>query len=198
MKLSIKTNFPDVQRKLDTLRTEIADKATARALNATIAQAKTAMSREIRQEFAVSATLVRERLKIKRATFKAGILGMSAELSAPGGRKGGRINLIRFNAKENRLGVSVKIKRKGGRKTVTGAFIGNKGRTVFTRVPGTRMQSRRGYTKHSEKITPVQTIDVPQMFNTGRIKAAVVAAMRVKFPAIFEREVAYAISQWKK
>jgi hypothetical protein len=201
MKLSIKTNFPEVQAKLDMLREEIATKATARALNATIAKAKTAMNRKIRDEFNLKASTIREHLKIKRATFKAGILGMSAELMATApGRKGGRLNMIHFvvNRGKGKEGVIVKIKRQGGRKTVKGAFIGNKGRTVFERVEGKYMASRRGRTKHSQQIQPVQTIHVPQMFNTRRVKDAVVYQMRASFPAIFERELAYAISQWKK
>ena len=71
MQLSITTNFPEVQRKLDLLRSDVASKAAARAVNRTIQQARTAMSREIRQEFMVDARLLRERLRIKRATFYA-------------------------------------------------------------------------------------------------------------------------------
>ena len=44
-------------------------------------------------------------------------------------------------------------------------------------------------------ITAVQTIDVPQMFNQRRINAAVVRTMLARFPAIFEREASFAISQ---
>lgn len=200
MNLTITTNFPEVQRAIDRLRTDVATQVTARSLNKAIEQARTQMSREIRQEFNVSAALVRERLRIKRASFKNGVLGLAAELSAPEGRKGGRrINLIRFGAKENKQGVSVKIKKIGARKTVVGAFIGNKGRTVFQRVPGSIMRSRaRSHgVLHRERIVAVQTIDVPQMFNTKRINAAVVAAMQAKFPAIFARELEWALSRFK-
>ena len=200
MKISISTNFPEVQRAIDRLRTDVANQVTARALNRTIEQARTQMSKEIRQEFNVSAALVKERLRIKRAAFKGGLLSLSAELSSPEGQKGGRrINLIRFGAKQTAKGVSVKIKKVGARKTVSGAFIGNKGRTVFKRVPGSIMRSRAssGGKLHRERIEPVQTIDVPQMFNTKRINAAVVAAMQARFPAIFERELAWALSRFK-
>ena len=194
MQLSIETNFPEVQRKLDLLRTDIAAKAAARAINRTIEQAKTQMGRQIRAEFMVDSRFVAQRLRIKRATFFAGVLSVQATLDATA--KTRSANLARFGAKEVGLGVSVKIKRVGARKTVRGAFIGNKGRTVFERVPGTRMASRKWGGKHGEQIKPVQTIDVPQMFNTRRINAAVVAAMQSRFPAIFERELAYALSQF--
>lgn len=198
MRLTIKTNFPQVQRALDQLQDEVAAKATARAVNATIAQAKTEMGRQIRQEYVVDARFVRERLRIKRATFFKGALAIEATLSAT--EKPRSANLIRFAARRVKAGVSVKIKRAGARKVVQGAFIGNKGRTVFERVPGSVMKSRsksKGKL-HREAIKPMQTIDVPQMFNAKRINAAVVAAMRAKFPAIFERELAYALASFNR
>lgn len=194
MRLSITTNFPEIQRQLDALRSEVADKATARALNRTIEQARTAMSREIRQEFAIDAKTVREKLRIKRATFRAGVLGLQAALEADGRKRSA--NLIRFGARMGSNGLTVKIKRAGGRKRVANAFIGNKGRTVFERIPGTKMASRRYGGKHGERIKPVQTIDVAQMFNTKRINAAVVAVMQARFPAIFQRELAFALGQF--
>ena len=194
MQISITTNFPEVQRKLDMLRADIAAKAATRAINRTIEQAKTAMGRQIRSEFMVDTRFVAQRLRIKRATFFQGVLNISATLDASA--KTRSANVMRFGARQTGQGVSVKIKRAGARKTVRGAFIGNKGRTVFERVPGTKMASRKWGGKHGEQIRPVQTIDVPQMFNTRRINAAVVAAMQSRFPAIFERELAYALSQF--
>lgn len=194
--MSITTNFPQVQRKLELLQQDVRNKVTARALNRTIEQAKTQMVREIRTEFVVTAAFVRERLSIKRASFALGKLRLQAELD--GNAKRRSANVVRFGAREVGAGVSVKIKRGGPRKIIRGAFIGNKGRTVFARVPGTKMRSRKWDGKHGEQIKPVQTIDVPQMFNTRRINAAVVAAMRAKFPAIFERELAYALAQFKR
>lgn len=198
VQLSIQTNFPEVQRKLDLLHKEVADKAAARALNRAIEQARTQMGREIRAEFMVDARYVRERLRIKRATFRAGVLGLSATLDGSSGKRSA--NLVRFGARQVGTGVSVKIKRNGGRKVAAGAFIANKGRTVFKRVPGTVMNARRGSRglQHRERIEPVQTVDVPQMFNTRRIKAAVTAAVQQRFPAIFARELAFALQQFNR
>lgn len=186
MQLTISHNFPDVQRRLDALRNDTARVVAARALNRTAEQARTQMSREIRAEFNLKAAKVNEKLKVKRATFKAGMLGLQAELSSrdPSGRRRA-INVVSFGARKTKAGVSVKIKRSGARKTIRGAFIGNKGRTVFIRVGTKRLP-----------IKPVQTIDVPQMFNVRRINAAVVAAIRGRFPVIFERELAYELSKF--
>ena len=194
MRISIETNFPQVQRALAGLQREVAQQATARALNATIAQARTQMSREIRQEFAVDTRFVGQRLRIKRATFFNGRLGLEAALDAQD--KPRSANVIRFGAKAGKRGVTVKIKRGQPRQLIRNVFIGNKGRTVFARVPGTKMASRKWGGKHGEQIEPVQTIDLPQMFNAKRIKAAVVAAMEARFPAIFERELAFALSRF--
>ena len=51
MQINVTHNFAQVAKALDTLRKDIAEKALASALNKTVAQAKTAMSREIRAEF---------------------------------------------------------------------------------------------------------------------------------------------------
>ena len=89
----------------------------------------------------------------------------------------------------------VKVKR-GQTRKLPGAFIGNKGRTVFERISGTTMPSRSKYRgTHAEKIKPVQTIDVAQMFNTRRINAAVVRAIERRLPTIFAREVQFLLQR---
>ena len=84
-----------------------------------------------------------------------------------------------------KAGLSVKIRRNGGRKVLKQGFIGNKGRTAFERVGKARLP-----------IKPLQTIDVPQMFNTKRINAKVVALIRERFPAIAEREVRFYLQRF--
>lgn len=195
--VSISTNFPEVQRALDRLRPEVAEKAAARAVNRTIEQARTQMVRGITAEFAVLSRDVRERLRIRRASFRGGVLGIEAELEAVGRRS---VNVMRFGAKQAATGVSVKIRKGGARKILRGTFIANKGRTVFERVDGTTMRSRSKYagTKHGQTIRPVQTVFVPSMFNTRRINEAVIAAMRARFPVIFEREAAFEVARFNR
>lgn len=182
MRVEIRTNFPQVVTALGQLQDDLASKVLARALNRTVEQARTQMSREIRAEFNLSAGYVRDRLKIKRAFAKVGQFSLSAELTGGDPRRRSA-NVIAFGARRSGKGVSVQIRR-GARKVITGAFIGNKGRTVFKRVGKSRLP-----------IEPVQTIDVGQMFNTRRINAAVLRAIEGKFPAIFQRELAYALSR---
>ena len=196
MQLSIKTNFPDIAKQLATLQSDVRIKALASAVNKTVEQAKTQMVREIASEFNVQAGYVRDRLNIRRASFMAGELGIEATLLGSGKRSA---NLIRFMEKFVTLAQSrkrakagdlsqlrFKIKKAGGMRVITGAFIGNQGRTVFIRTTNRRLP-----------IKALSTVDVPGMFNTKRINNKVVAAMKDKFPVIFQREAAYYTSKFK-
>jgi hypothetical protein len=197
--LNIKTNFSNVQRQLDAMRKDIATKALASALNKTVAIARTEMGRAITGEFNVSRAYVMERLKISRASFKEGRYAMSAALSGGGGKKRSA-NIIRFvenktsfaeakrRAKAGTLSqLFVKVKKTGGKKNLgKSAFIGNKGRTVFTRVGKERLP-----------IKAVQVIDVAQMFNTKRINAKVVEVMKRRFPDIFANEARFYTSKFR-
>lgn len=179
MKLTISTNFEQVGRQLDRMRDDVGARALASALNRTMEQARTAMSREIRQEFNMPAAKVSAALRVRRASFKAGRFGMEAMLESPS-KRGRSLNLINFAARQTRQGVTVKIKKGGPRKLLRGAFIANDGRTVFVREGKSRLP-----------IKALQTIDVAQMFNTRRINAKVVTMIRSKFPEIFAREARY-------
>mgnify|MGYP001007881145 FL=1 len=131
MKLSISTNFKDVQRSVDQLRQDLRSTVMVRTVNKTIDVAKTDMSRSIRQEFNVSAAYVRERLKVRKASFKTGRFTVEAQLIGGDGKRRSA-NVIAFAAKQGKKGVSVKIKKQGGRKVISGAFIDNKVRNEFT------------------------------------------------------------------
>lgn len=177
--ITIKHNFPDVQRQLDALEKDVRDKALVRAVNRTIEQAQTRMSREISREYNIKSGDVKARMFIRRASSRQGSFRIEASLEVSS-RKGRSANVIRFDAKQTPKGVSVKIRRTGGRQVIRGAFIANKGRTVFQRVGDARLP-----------IKAVQTIDIGQMFNAKRINAVVVSLMLEKFPEIFAREVAF-------
>lgn len=192
MQISIKTNFPEVQRQLDRLHKDVASKAMASALNKTVALAKTAMSREIRAEFNMSASRVAESLRITRARASGGQFRLEASLESKN-KRGRSLNLINFMETKTTLAqargraklgtlqqLHVQIKRKGGKKALGAAFIGNKGRTIFVRVGKERLP-----------IKALQTIDVSQMFNTRRINAKVVAMINTRLPAVFDNEAKF-------
>lgn len=184
MELSIKTDFANVAAKLDTLSADVANRAQASMLNKAADQGKTQAVREVTAEYAVKASYARDRIRIKRASFKQGRFEMTVTIDAGNGRKRAA-NVIAFAARENKLGVGVKIRRNAPRKTIRGAFIGNKGRTVFIREGKDRLP-----------IKPVQTIDVPQMFNARKVKAKVLDVIRRQLPVIAEREIAYYVQRF--
>lgn len=193
--LSITHNFPQVQRALQQLPAQVAERALANTVNRVLEQARTQMVRAITAEYRISASTVRDRLRLRRAAFRAGVLNVSADLSA-GGRRA--MNVIHFSATRAQAGVTVRIRKGGGAKVIRGAFIGNKGRTVFERIEGTTMRSRSRYsgTQHAQRIKPVQTIDVPQMFNARRINERVLAFIREALPRRFEQEARFALSKF--
>jgi hypothetical protein len=199
VRLKAETNFPQVQRALAQLQDDVAKRATVSAVNKTITQGRTQMSKEIRAEFNIKADRVNRGLVIKRATFNGGLFTIEAELYSPA-KKGRSINLINFAARQTSKGVTFAVKRGAGRKLIPGAFIGNNGRTVFIRVPGTVMASRSTSmgAKHREAIKALQVIDVPQMFNTKRINARVVQFLKDKFPEVFSHEVQFYLNRFNQ
>lgn len=196
--LNIRSNFPAVAEALKGAEKRAGQLALARALNRTVEQGRTAMVREISKEFAVSSSTVRARLVIRRASASGSRIRIEAALAAP--TKAGRrsINVIAFlersvtlaeakrRAKAGTLSsLRFKIKRGGGLKTIAGAFVGNRGRTIFRRVGKSRLP-----------IESVSTIDTPQMFNARRINEAVRRVMLDKFAEIFARELRFALGRF--
>lgn len=179
MQITIAHNFPQVQAQLKQLQADVAKQATSRTLNSTIAIAKTAMSREIRQEFVLPASKVGDVLKISKASASGGNVRLEASLY-PVSKKGRSLNLSNFQARQTSKGVTFKIKRSGPRQLIPGAFLINQGGTVMIRIGKERLP-----------IKALQTIDVAQMFNTKRINAKVVDTIKQRFPEIFEREAKF-------
>lgn len=198
MQLSVKADFKDVQRKLDGLRKDIATKVMVQTINRTMDQAKTSMVKQITSEYNVKSSYVRDRLRIRRASFSQGLFQASASLIGTGKRSA---NMIAFlNGKPTKSGaLRFKVRKGAGRSSINGAFVGNKGRTVFRRVPGTTMASRSKYagTKHAQQIEPVQTIDVPQMFNAKRVNQVVLGVIRQRFSAVFDQQMRYYLERMK-
>lgn len=184
MRFSVTTNFDDVARQLDDLREEVRNAATVRAVNRTLEQGRTAMSREIRAEFNIPAAKVNQALRITRAAFRGGVLNIEGVLESPT-KRGRSLNLINFAARQTARGVTVKVRRDGPRKLIPGAFIANEGRTVFIRTGKKRLP-----------IKALQTIDIAQMFNTQRINKRVVAFIESKFPEVLGREVKFYLDRF--
>lgn len=198
--ISIRNNFPAIARQLDALSADIANKAMVRALNKTVDQGKTEMARKISSEYRIGVGDAKRRLSVSRASAK-GALRFAATLMATSKGKGRSMNLIAFVTKGKVSKASAKrqgkaslagqlqfqIKRTGGKKVISGAFIGNKGRTVFIRQGKDRMP-----------IESINTIDVPRMFNARRINSVVRQIILDKFKSNFDRELRVVIEGWAR
>ena len=203
MRIMLSHNFPDIARKIETLGKNIAGKAIASALNKTVAQAKTAMSKEIRKEFVMPANAVGNSLEIikdgARGGYSFAVTLKSRDMSRS-------LNAIHFleryvsfaQAKKRKKAETlsrlfIQIKRGGGKKSLGAAFIGNKGRTVFIRTGEPKRIMSKGLSKGKlkEPIEAFSTIGVPSMFNTKRVNAVVMQMILTKFPEIFSHEAKF-------
>jgi hypothetical protein len=189
--ITIKDNFPEVAAKLKRLADDVGNKVLVRSLNATIDQGKTQMARTISREFRISVGTAKDRLEVNKANAKQGSLGFEVSLEATRKGKGRAMNLIAFVESKTTFGearkrakagiqsqVFFQVKRSGVKKMIKGAFIANKGRTLFIRTGKDRLP-----------IKSVSTIDIPSMFNTRRINTTVVKVMRDRFENNFSREL---------
>ena len=197
--LSVRTNFPEVQSALDALLADLRTKALAAAINKTVDKAKTEMVRRIIAEFAIRAADVRSKLNVRRASAKGAVI--EAVLEAFASRPGGRaLNVIRFmeravtlaEARRRAKGGTLRdlrfrIKRGGPLKSIPGAFVATANRGTFV----ARRVGRARY-----PIEAVQTIDIPSMFQTRRINAAVVARIEREFPVEFARASAVFLARF--
>lgn len=186
--ISLKSDFRPIKRQLDRLADDLQKKVIPTALNKVAAKAKTEMTRAITSEFNIKSEDVRSRLRVIRAGRK--LEQWVATLDPFASKRRGRsLNLIRFveksvtlaegkrrKAQGNQNQLRFQIKKVGGKKIITGAFIANKGRTVFVRETDARLP-----------IKALSTIDVPQMFNTRKIRNRVEARIRKELPIEFER-----------
>jgi hypothetical protein len=185
IRMSVRADLTAARRELRRIDVGLRARAVSAALNRTADQAKTAATRDITAAFNLKVRYVRSRIKILKAAPRSGRLEVT--LSTPGKRSA---NLIRFaevrasqkelrkRGKAGTLGVYVKVRRGGSYQLVKGAFIGNKGRTVFRRVGKARLP-----------IEALTAIDVPQaMFSDVGITNLQRAVQRV-FPQRLAHEI---------
>lgn len=199
MNVTVKFDPSDVIDKLNQIKNGLGDRALRSAVNKIGAQALTQMSKAIRDDYNISAAMVKERLQLrkaiggKHAMFTAVLIGNPAS----GGIRRS-MNLVHFLEKgaiekafKRGSGwqldqLRFQVRRAGGKQSITGAFVGNKRRTVFVREGKARLP-----------IKAVRTIGVPQMFSTRKNVGLVQAFIRENFPRILQSDVKYFLSTIK-
>lgn len=176
----------DVKRSLNRLSSDLRNKAAAMAINKVAAKANTEMARAVTAEFNITQAEVKNSVSISKASAR-GRGDVTATISVFGSTKkrGRSLNVSHFleksitmaeakkRAKRGELVtigkggrmypiLGFKFKKGSGVKHIKGAFIGNKGRTVFVRTGDKRLP-----------IKAVQMIGVSQMFSTKTINKRV-------------------------
>lgn len=201
MKLQVDVReLVDLQAKLAALPGQLKDRAVAAALNRTAEKGKTEIDRAVRDEYVVSADRVRSSLQLRQASAARGNFTAEIQIFGSPSKKGRSANVIAFmekkvsfaeakrRRKKNELFVQSKgrllpilrfvFKRGSGGKVIEGAFVGNKGRTIFRRVGKARLP-----------IEPVRVIDVGQMFRSKKISKRVIDRIERDLPVEMDRAV---------
>lgn len=208
MSVRIETNFHEVTAKLNKLGKDLGDKALRSTVNKGAAKGRTQMNRAITRKYVLKASEVRPKLNVTRA--RRSTRSIVARLAGTGRLT---FNLIRFvegrvslaqarrRRKDGTLDVlRVKVKRSGGLKPIKGAFIANRGRTVFRRKPGTTMAGRSRYagTKHAEQLEALSTVGIPLMFNAKDTKPLVIKQVEADLPRIFQSDAKFFLDKFNK
>lgn len=199
MKIKVEVRgMEEVQRRLRNLSREMQGKALQPAINKVAEKARAEINRAIPGEFAVKASEVRQAIEIRKAG--AGRLEAVVSIFGSRNKRGRSMNLIHFLAAVQGAGRAMKvrgakgkkaelaalerqlgfiIKRGGGLKKIEGAFVGNKGRTIFRRAGRERLP-----------IEPLRVIGFAQMFNSRRISERVMAKLDQDLLAEVDRAIA--------
>ena len=189
-----------VQAELKRISSELKrGQAIGAALNRTAERARTEVNRAITERYAISTAEVRNSVYLRSARAGQGNLEAVINIFGSPTRKGRSVNVVRFLAAVQAAGKAFKARgaktnqralkalgqqlgfqflKAGGLKTIAGAFLANKGRTVFRRTGKGRLP-----------IEPVQMIGVAQMFGQREICARVMAKIDADLPVQIRRAV---------
>ncbi len=201
-----------VQRRLDDIAENLQGRVMSAAINKTAAKARAEINRAIRDEYAVRADEVRNAITVREARTKA--LSATIQIFGSQSKRGRSMNMVRFveamvtlaaarkRMKGGEGGIQTlrnggqiakalelrfKIKKGTGLKMIKGAFLGNKGRTVFIREGKARLP-----------IKPVQVIGFSQMFNSRKIHDRVLAKINADLPVEIDRAIKMVLAKAAK
>lgn len=187
----------DVQRKLAGMQRDMQAKVLQPAINKVADKARAEINRAIPQEFNVKASEVRNAIDVRKA--RTGKLEAVITVFGSTSKRGRSLNMIHFLAAVQAAGQAIKvrgakgkrselkalqqqlgflIKKGGGLKKIQGAFVGNKGRTIFVREGRDRLP-----------IKPLQVVGFSQMFNTKRINRRVMDKINQELPIEVDRAI---------
>ena len=181
------------RKALKGLQDDMQAKVLQPAINKVAEKAKAEVNRAITSEFAVKTNEVRNAINLRKV--RKGNLEAVIEIFGSARKRGRSLNMIHFLAAVRGMAVRGKrakkgelkaidrqlgflIKKAGGLKRIEGAFLGNKGRTVFRRVGKDRLP-----------IEPLQVIGFSQMFSSRRISKRVMDKINADLPVEIDRSI---------
>lgn len=193
----------DVKKALAGLTGQESDKAMQMAINKTATKGRAEINRAVLEKYAIKANEVRNSVEVRQAYKKQRVAVAEISVFGSPSRRGRSMNLIHFLAtlggmktrgsrasrKEIKtLGeqMGFRITKAGGMKKIEGAFIGNKGRTIFRRIG-----------KERKPIDAMRVIGVSQMFNSRALRGRVMAKISDDFEAELGRAVAAIVGRRK-
>jgi len=199
MRISVQVKGVDeLRRKLSGVVKDVDRKVVQPAINKVAEKARAEINRAIPQEYAVKTSEVRNAIDLRKA--REGDLRAVISIFGSARRRGRSLNMIHFLAAIQAAGQAAKargarvkksdlktlarqlgfqIRRDGGLKKIDGAFVGNKGRTIFRRTGKGRLP-----------IEPMQVIGFSQMFSSKKISKRVMDKVRAELPVEIDRALA--------
>jgi len=199
MKISVQVKGVDeLRRKLSGVVKDVDRKVVQPAINKVAEKARAEINRAIPQEYAVKAAEVRNAIDLRKA--RDGDLRAVISIFGSARRRGRSLNMIHFLAAIQAAGQARKtrgarvkkaelkaiarqlgfhVRRDGGLKKIDGAFLGNRGRTIFRRTGKGRLP-----------IEPMQVIGFSQMFASQKISKRVLDKVRAELPVEIDRALA--------
>jgi hypothetical protein len=170
-----------LRREFRDLATSQFNLAVARAINHTIAKAKTAASKDIRGQYKVKAKDLSGKLAISKATrvTQTGMIRVSAK----------PLPIVAFGARQTRKGVSVNIT--GKRKVIKSAFIatmksGHKGVFVRGAYKGSELTYRTKRIKKKGADLPIEEVHTASPYSMmihESVQEATATNINTSFPA---------------
>lgn len=161
----------------------------SRAINHTLGVSRTQASRLIRNEYKISAKIIRKTFAIKKAFARQSM--QTGTLSS----SGGALPLYAFGARQTKRGVSVNVK--GTRKVVRQAFIatmksghlGVFGRGLYKGGEFAFRTKRLRRTGADLPITELKSISVPRAMAQNAVVKALSASIAQRFPLRLTHEL---------
>ncbi len=165
--LKIRLDIDPVTNAMKRLGIGLATKAITRSLNRSIRGVNTDASRAVRKELTLKLKDVKGNLHVMKARPRE--LEAALLIVVRG------IGLIKFQARDTKRGVTVRVKRRGGRKRVKGAFIGR------AKTSGSMQVFRRQRGAGRTPIDKLFSTAPGQYLNEERVLGPIGRAAQVRF-----------------